>query len=244
MIKRIGFVRRHPSLDVESFHERWRGPHAELVAASPAGDGVLLRYEQHRRTARDYERAECPYDGVAVQWYESWDAFWAMRDDPRHAAVRADAAELFGEVLEVFTGPEMEVIAGPDRSRRAGHEAHLRCAPQGRAWTSTTFHRYWWEVHGPLNRDTPAVRKYFIRYEQNHRLPEDYERPGGSDLDGVTIEWFRSARDFFGMAVDPESRDVIRADEENFLDTDGLLWMLTGPEHVVLDRRLAADRSS
>ena len=99
------------------------------------------------------------------------------------------------------------------------------------------FHRYWWEVHGPLNRDTPAVRKYFIRYEQNHRLPEDYARAGGSDLDGVTIEWFRSARDFFGMAVDPESRDVIRNDEENFLDPDGLLWMLTGPEHVVLDRR-------
>ena len=57
------------------------------------------------------------------------------------------------------------------------------------------------------------------------------------DLDGVTIEWFRSARDFFGMAVDPESRDVIRNDEDNFLDPAGLLWMLTGPEHVVLDRR-------
>ena len=36
------------------------------------------------------------------------------------------------------------------------------------------------------------------------------------------------------MAVDPESRDVIRADEENFLDPNGLLWLLTGPEHVVL----------
>jgi len=53
----------------------------------------------------------------------------------------------------------------------------------------------------------------------------------------VTVEWFRSARDFFGMAVDPESRDVIRNDEDNFLDPSGLLWMLTGPEHVVLDRR-------
>src|SRR6476619_6687912 len=104
MIKRIGFVRRHASLDVESFHERWRTRHADLVTASPAGADVLLRYEQHRRTARDYERADCPYDGVAVQWYESWDAFWAMRDDPRHAEVRADAADLFGDVLEVFTG--------------------------------------------------------------------------------------------------------------------------------------------
>jgi hypothetical protein len=236
MIKRIGFVRRHPSLDVESFHERWRTSHADLVAASPAGADVLLRYEQHRRTARDYERADCPYDGVAVQWYESWDAFWTMRDDPRHAEVGADAADLFGDVLEVFTGSEMEVIAGPDD--RGEPLTKLICGVRHKAGMDLDeFHRYWWEVHGPLNRDTPAVRKYFIRYEQNHRLPEDYARPDGSDLDGVTIEWFRTARDFFGMAVDPDSRDVIRADEENFLDSDGLLWMLTGPEHVVLDRR-------
>jgi hypothetical protein len=236
MIKRIGFVRRRPGVDVETFHDRWRGAHAELVTASPAADGVLVRYEQHRRTARDYDRADCPYDGVAVQWYTSWDEFWAMRDDPRHDAVRADGAELFGDVLEVFTGPEMEVIAGPED--RGEPVTKLVCGVRHKpGMTRDDFHRYWWEVHGPLNRDTPAVRRYFLRYEQNHRLPEDYDRAGGSDLDGVTIEWFRTARDFFGMAVDPESRDVIRADEENFLDPAGLLWMLTGPEHVVLDRR-------
>jgi uncharacterized protein (TIGR02118 family) len=235
MIKRIGFVRRHPSLEVEEFHARWRGPHADLVTTSAAGADVLLRYEQHRRTARDYDRAECAYDGVAVQWYTSWDDFWAMRDDPRHAAVRADASELFGEVHEVFTEPEREVIAGP--ADRGDPVTKLICGVRHRpGMDRDEFHRYWWEVHGPLNRDTPAVRKHFIRYEQNHRLAEDYAR-GGSDLDGVTIEWFRSARDFFGMAVDPDSRDVIRADEQNFLDPDGLLWMLTGPEHVVLDRR-------
>jgi hypothetical protein len=235
MIKRIGFVRRHPRLSVEEFHERWRGPHAALVTASPAGSGRLLRYEQHRRTDRDYERAECPYDGVAVQWYESWDGYRAMQDDPAHTPVRADATELFAEVLEVFTGEEMEVIAGPtDR----GHPVtKLICGVRHRPGMDLDeFHRYWWETHGALNRDTPAVRRYFLRYEQNHRLPEDYGREG-CDLDGVTIEWFRSARDFFGMAMDPASRDVIRADEEKFLDPDGLLWVLTGPEHVVLDRR-------
>lgn len=235
MIKRIGFVQRHPSLDVDEFHARWRGRHAELVTESPAATGQLLRYEQHRRTERDYDRAENPYDGVAVQWYDSWEGFWALRDDPRHAAVLADSAELFASVLEVFTGPEMEVIAGPpDRGEPI---TKLICGVRHRPGMDLDeFHRYWWEEHGALNRDTPAVRKYFIRYEQNHRLREDYER-AACDLDGVTIEWFRSARDFFGMAVDPESRDVIRADEQKFLDPDGLLWMLTGPEHVVLDRR-------
>jgi hypothetical protein len=99
------------------------------------------------------------------------------------------------------------------------------------------FHRYWWEEHGPLNRDTPEVARYMLRYEQNHRLREDYERRPEIAYDGCTIEWFRSARDFFGMALDPVSRDTIRADEEKFLDTSTLLYVLTGPEQVVLDRR-------
>lgn len=235
MIKRIGFVRRHPSMDIEQFHAHWRGHHAALVAASPAGQGQLLRYEQHRRTDRDYERTECVYDGVAVQWYDSWDGFWAMREDPRHATVLDDSQHLFSEVLEVFTEPEMEVIAGPED--RGEPITKLICGVRHKAGMDLDdFHRYWWETHGALNRDTPAVRKYFIRYEQNHRLAPDYARQD-CDLDGVTIEWFRSARDFFGMAVDPESRDVIRNDEDNFLDPGGLLWMLTGPEHLVLDRR-------
>lgn len=232
MIKRIAFVARHPSLTADEFHDRWRGPHAELVTASPAAAEHLVRYEQNRRTARDYERPECPYDGVSVQWYDSLAGFTAMRADPRHAAVIADSADLFGEVLEILTETEMEVIAGPDD--RGEPITKLVCGVRHRAGMDRdAFHDYWWNVHGPLNRDTPAVRKYFIRYEQNHRLAADYDR-AACDLDGVTIEWFRTARDFFGMAIDPESRDVIRADEENFLDTDRLLWMLTGPEHVVL----------
>jgi hypothetical protein len=235
MIKRIGFVARRPGTDVEEFHTAWRGRHADLVAESPAAAGHLLRYEQHRRTDRDYQRADCPWDGVAVQWYDSWDGFHAMRADPRHEAVRADAAELFGDVLEIFTGVEMEVIAGP--ADRGQPITKLICGVRHKPGLDLDeFHRYWWEDHGALNRDTPSVAKYLIRYEQNHRLAEDYARTE-CDLDGVTIEWFRSARDFFGMATDPEGSALIRADEAKFLDPGELVWLLTGPEHVVLDRR-------
>jgi hypothetical protein len=38
------------------------------------------------------------------------------------------------------------------------------------------------------------------------------------------------------MATDPDSRDEIAADEQKFLDTDGLVWILTEAEETVLDR--------
>lgn len=234
MIKRIGFVARRPGTDVDEFHAGWRGRHAELVTESPAGAEHLLRYEQHRRTPKDYARTDCPWDGVAVQWYDSWEGFQTMRTDPRHAAVRADAAERFGAVLEILTSEEMEVVPGP--AERGVPITKLICGVRRKpGMDRDKFHRYWWEKHGALNRDTPSVAKYLIRYEQNHRLPEDYDRTE-CDLDGVTIEWFRSARDFFGMATDPEGSALIRADEAKFLDPAELVWLLTGPEHVVLDR--------
>ena len=236
MIKRIAFVRRHPDLDVEEFHARWSGPYADLVAANAAASDHLVRFNQNRRKAKDYDRADAPYDGAEVQWFDSLDGYQAMLADPRYEEVRAAQAALFAldDTLEVLTSEEQVVIPGPEE--RETPLTVLVCGVRKKAGMARDeFHRYWWEEHGPLNRDTPAVRKYFIRYEQNHRLPADFERDG-SEIEGVTIEWFPSTRHFFGMATDPESRDVIAADELRFLDTDGLVWILTDAETTVLDR--------
>ena len=237
MIKRIAFVCRNPSLSVDEFHARWRGPHAELFAKNPAVQDHVLRYEQNHRKPRDYDRTDTPYDGAVIQWFESMDAVREMRTDSRWEEVRTDVSSLLDvdRTLEIFTGNEQIVIAGPDV--RPDPLTKLVCGVRRKpGMERDAFHRYWWDVHGPLNRDTPAVRKYFIRYEQNHRLESDFARTD-VDLEGVTCEWFPSTRDFFGMATDPESRDVIRADEENFLDVDNLTWILTDAEEVIFDRR-------
>ena len=60
----------------------------------------------------------------------------------------------------------------------------------------------------------------------------------------MTCEWFPSTRAFFAMATDPDSRDVIRADEENFLDSDNLTWILTDAEEVIFDQPRSARRRS
>jgi EthD domain len=237
MIKRIAFVVRNPSLSAEEFHARWRGDHAEMVATNPAADGHLLRYEQNHRKPRDYDRTDTPYDGAVIQWYDSLEGFRAVQADSRWAPVKDDLQTLYdvSQTLEIFTGEEQIVIAGPDE--RPDPLTKLVCGVRRKPGMSRDdFHTYWWEVHGPLNRDTPAVRKYFIRYEQNHRLPEDYARTDVT-LEGVTCEWFPSTRAFFGMATDPDSRDVIRADEDNFLDSDNLTWLLCDAEEVIFDHR-------
>jgi uncharacterized protein (TIGR02118 family) len=237
MIKRIAFVCRNASLSTDEFHARWRGPHADLFAHNPAVQDHVLRYEQNHRKPRDYDRTDTPYDGAVIQWFESMDAVNEMRSDSRWAEVQADVAALLDtdQTLEIFTEEEKVVIAGPDP--RPDPLTKLVCGVRRKpGMDRDAFHRYWWEVHGPLNRDTPAVRKYFIRYEQNHRLASDYDRDD-SELEGVTCEWFPSSRAFFAMATDPESREVIRADEENFLDPQRLTWILTDAEEVIFDRR-------
>jgi hypothetical protein len=237
VIKLITFVARQQELSAEEFHEHWRGDHAARIAKNPAAAEHLLRYEQNRRKPRDYDRTEAPYDGAAVQWYDSWDGFLAMVADDRYRDVSAHEPELLDleRCLIVFTEPEQEVIAGPEE--RPESLTKLVCGVRRKPGMDLDeFHEYWWEVHGPLNADTPAVRKYFIRYEQNHRLRADYARKDCT-LDGVTVEWFASTRDFFGMATDPDSRDVIMADERKFLDTENLTWILTEAEDVILDRR-------
>jgi uncharacterized protein (TIGR02118 family) len=237
MIKRFAFLVRNPSLSHDEFHARWRGPHAELFAKNPAVQDHVLRYELNHRKPRDYDRTDTPYDGALIQWYESMDAVREMRSDTRFAEVTNDSATLLDvdQTLEVFTTDEKIVIAGPDE--RPEPLTKLICGVRKKpGMDRDAFHQYWWEVHGPLNRDTPAVRQYFLRYEQNHRLPEDYARTDVT-LEGVTCEWFPSTRDFFAMATDPDSRDVIRADEENFLDPENLTWLLCDAEEVIFDHR-------
>jgi hypothetical protein len=97
------------------------------------------------------------------------------------------------------------------------------------------FHTYWLEQHGPLNRDDADIRRFFLAYEQNHRLRSDYDRPG-CDIDGVTIQTFASASKFFEMAMDPIYEARIHPDELKFLARDNLIWMLTDAEDLILDR--------
>jgi len=97
------------------------------------------------------------------------------------------------------------------------------------------FRDHWLNHHGPLIDSLPDFRRHIVRYEQNCRLDIDYERNRGTDFDGVTIQWFRSRRDFYAFATEPTYKDTIYIDEDKFLDRGGLSFLLTEEPDVVID---------
>jgi hypothetical protein len=224
VIKLICFVVRHPSLGVDEFHERWRDAHAPNVAANPATRGRLVGYEINRRKARDYDRTDAPYDGVAVQTYESWDAFTTMFAEPVYAALMEDEQTLFdtAAMKVIFTEPERVIIEGP--SPRPDGLTKLFAAIHRRPGTTVDeFREHWRTTHAAVNRDTPSIARHILRYEQN--VAQD-----GAEFDGVTIQWFENAREFFAMATEPEYATVVEPDEAELLDQGALTWILTDAE--------------
>ena len=98
--------------------------------------------------------------------------------------------------------------------------------------THEQFLEYWRGTHGPLVMSLSAAR-YVRRYEQHASVWP----PAGSKMpepmyDGVTIQWFDSAEDFFTHVMEPDQK-VMQEDIERFLDTSALHWTIT-EEPVVI----------
>ena len=91
MIKLTVLVKRNPALSVEEFHEEWRA-HGRMIADEPVFARYIKRYEQHHRVPADYRNGDT-YDGMAVQWFDSYARLPRAAPDPgvrRQDAARRD----------------------------------------------------------------------------------------------------------------------------------------------------------
>ncbi len=112
MLKLTVLVKRNPALSVEEFHAEWR-EHGRMIAAEPVFARYIRRYEQHHRVPADY-RNDDAFDGLAVQWFDSYRDFIALIQTPEYVAkMQPDEARildpdgivvLFTEEAEVFIG--------------------------------------------------------------------------------------------------------------------------------------------
>lgn len=110
------------------------------------------------------------------------------------------------------------------------------------ALTVDQFQDHWRHVHGRLFAETPEIRRYIGRYEQNHRLDADYRRERHSGevadtgFDGVTVIWYETLADFEAMVADPVYRALVVPDEQRLLDTAQNCWLIAAEPNVIVDK--------
>jgi uncharacterized protein (TIGR02118 family) len=86
-VKQVDFLVRKTGLSVEKFQRHWLLEHGPIAAAIPA----LRRYVQSHTRRGAYEAGRAPaYDGAAISWYDSAEAFRAAAAGAEYASVAAD----------------------------------------------------------------------------------------------------------------------------------------------------------
>jgi uncharacterized protein (TIGR02118 family) len=91
------------------------------------------------------------------------------------------------------------------------------------------FHRYWKDVHGPMVLGVPELMRYVRKYVQCHAIAEIFSDTPGvtSQFDGIAELWGDSIDDIKRALAEPKYLEVIRRDEEKFLDLANCVFMVT-----------------
>lgn len=112
MVQLTVLVKRNPALSIEEFHEAWRD-HGRMIAEEPVFRGLIRRYEQHHRALADYRNGDT-FDGLALQWFDTFADFVALIQTPEYAAkMQPDEARILDPdgIVVIFT-EEPEVFIG------------------------------------------------------------------------------------------------------------------------------------
>jgi uncharacterized protein (TIGR02118 family) len=96
------------------------------------------------------------------------------------------------------------------------------------------FYDHWENHHAPLIASTPELARHIIRYEQLRRTT-DAAWMGTEDYDGITMQWMESSASFEAFIAEPTYAELIAPDEQRFLDTSALVWMITEEPKLPID---------
>ena len=105
MVVLVALLPRKPGMSKEDFHRHWRERHGPLVVENLGKH--LLSYEQYHRLPGGMGSGD-EWDGIAIQRYESEDAFTAFLNDPAYAEkIMPDEQEFMdhGRVVWFISSP-------------------------------------------------------------------------------------------------------------------------------------------
>ncbi len=235
MIKLCCFVKRKPGMDRDAFHSHWLESHGPLIRDTPELADPLLRYEQNHRLDADYERDPDGFDGVTMQWFASFEDFTAfVASDAYRDVLSHDEASFLdrANLALIFAGPANRVIVDPAARAAAGTKLLCLLTRQPKL-SAEAFHAHWRSPHGELFRDTETLARHIAAYEQHPRSAHDYGRAGGGD--GLAEQWYRDLDAFAAFVREPAQAELIRPDEDRFIDRAAIRYVLTGPADVIID---------
>jgi uncharacterized protein (TIGR02118 family) len=100
------------------------------------------------------------------------------------------------------------------------------CITRRRGMTLEEFSRYWREVHGPIGRRIPGLR----RLVQSHRVPYPADT-ASSDFDGIAELWFDDMTALEAARRSPQWQ-ASTADEANFVDESRTAIFVTEEQEI------------
>jgi uncharacterized protein (TIGR02118 family) len=217
------FITRKRSLDDTEFHAYWREKHAPIVTAIKQ----LRGYVQSHRIALAGTSSQ--YDGEAEVLLESLEALAELRRSAEYReGALADERNFIdlGRVEWMVTRDHVIVDGAP---RESSFKAiwQLKRKP---GMKLDEFWRYWIEVHGPLGRELPGVRRYI----QSHLIDEAYLYAEPRH-DGVAQLWFDGVEALRAAFDSPGGRRLV-ADGANFVEASVTRHFIA-QEYVVIPPR-------
>lgn len=220
MIHLLYFITRKASLGEAEFHRYWRDIHGPIAAKIPQ----LVRYEQSHRIP--FADTNSSYDGAAEAWLEDEAAFQALRETPEYVdGALADEPNFIDmNRVEWLVTRDHVILDGPQTPGLTKGIFQLRRKP---GMSLADFRHYWIEVHGPIVKRLPGLR----RYVQCHTVDAAY---GYAEprWDGVAQLWLDSPEAYRAMLDSDEFQNESWPDGGKFLDLD-LAVSFVAQEHQV-----------
>lgn len=103
------------------------------------------------------------------------------------------------------------------------------CVRRKKGMSAEDFHRYWREVHGPLVKGVAEFMRHVRKYAQHHTVPggvPGFPASPEEPYDGIAELWFDDAESIARAFQEPRYLEVIRPDEEKFVDHAGCKLLL------------------
>jgi len=95
------------------------------------------------------------------------------------------------------------------------------------------FVQYHKTNHAPLFMSLPEVQQHVRKYVQGHTLPVELPGLPPPAYDGTTELWFDAVDDIAKVFTAPRYMELIRPDEEKFLDLHGCGFLVCTENQVL-----------